>query len=74
MTCDRELKVRCLELAARLLATNGNSAVDDVIKIGAQLYATLPPGPDASKTKQNMAKAVAKIPLQRESRPGQSQS
>lgn len=69
MTCDRELKVRCLELAARLLATNGNSAVDDVIKIGTQLYATLPPGPEASGVKRNMAKAV-----ERESRAKQTQT
>lgn len=64
MTNDRELMVRCLELAARLLQNTQSSDPAQVIAIARQLYATLPPGADASKTRQNMARAVGKIPLQ----------
>jgi hypothetical protein len=67
MTSDRELKMRCLELAAGMLRNSANHDPNDVIRVANQFFASLPPGPDAPKTQQNMAKSLNRD-IQRESR------
>lgn len=55
---DRELKVRLLELSARLITPSTN--LEDVIRVANTLYASLPPGDGDSKVRKNMAKAFVR--------------
>lgn len=55
---EREIKLRCIELAAQLLAPNRDPS--QIIAVSNTLYASLPPGDDASKTKKNIAKHLQK--------------
>ena len=59
MADDRDLKMRCLELAERLVG-HANRDVAEVVRIGNTLFASLPPGPDASKTKVAMSKVIGR--------------
>lgn len=59
MVEDRELKVRCLELAEKLLG-HASRDVADVVRVANTLFASLPPGPDASKTKQAMERVLGR--------------
>jgi len=59
MAEDRELYVRCLELADRLVG-NSSRDVSDVVRVANTLYAALPPGDSASKTQQAMHKVITR--------------
>lgn len=58
MSDDRELKMRCLELAGRMCANNATFDPVTIIQVAGTLYASLPPGPEASGTKKAMARVV----------------
>lgn len=53
---EREIKLECLKLAAQLMLPNKDPS--EIIKVSDVLYTSLPPGPDASKTRQAMARSV----------------
>lgn len=59
MAEDRELKMRCLELAEKLLGHSSRD-VADVVRVANTLFASLPPGPDAPKTKQAMDRVLGR--------------
>jgi hypothetical protein len=59
MADDRDLKMRCLELAERLVG-HANRDVAEVVRIANTLFASLPPGVDASKTQQAMHKQIGR--------------
>lgn len=58
---NRELKMRCIELAAQLLRPNGNPT--EIINLSETLYAALPLNADTS-----YSAGAARKALQRESR------
>ena len=59
MADDRELKMRCLELSEKLLG-HSNRDVHEIVRVANTLFASLPPGPDASKTKQAMERVIGR--------------
>lgn len=59
MAEDRELKMRCLELAEKLLGHSSRD-VAEVVRVANTLFASLPPEPDASKTKQAMHRVLGR--------------
>lgn len=61
MSLERDLKMRCLELATRL--AGGNTDLDVILPIADRLYGALPNPP--SKTQESVQRA-----LSRESVPG----
>jgi hypothetical protein len=65
MAEDRELYVRCLELADRLVG-NSSRDVSEVVRVANTLYAALPPGEGASKTQQAIRKVIGRESLQSE--------
>jgi hypothetical protein len=57
MVDERELKMRCLELAAKILGSSDRNVVE-VVAVANQLYVALPPAVTASQTQKAMHKSL----------------